>query len=64
MRHFATALRVGGTVASIVGTVSLDVGFPLNLTHITPFQKFAITLTIAGVAAVLASFAIPEHRER
>lgn len=63
MGHFKTALRVGGTLLSIVGVASLDVGFPLKLIQITPFQKFGIALVIAGVLAVLASFAIPAHDE-
>jgi hypothetical protein len=31
------------------------------LIQITPFQKFGIALVIAGVLAVLGSFAIPAH---
>jgi hypothetical protein len=59
VRQFKTALRVGGTLLSIVGVASLDVGFGLNLAQLTPFQKFGIAMVIAGIVAVLASFAIP-----
>jgi hypothetical protein len=58
VEHIKTTLRVGGTILSIIGAASLDIGFRLDMATLTSFQKFSVALVIGGVVAVLLSYVI------